>query len=146
MAAPVLSASPPAPLPMYDPVLPPAHCSSCDLSYAPADAGDRRWHSTYHARVDKLAAHLGRWPAGYSERERQKEEGCRLLQHGATLDEKLRGADLVLTALYDRDALQRLHRERPGPPPSFESLLRTVDLVAVIGEEVAPHVRRKHGL
>jgi hypothetical protein len=115
------------------------------LSYAPADAGDRRWHSTYHARVDKLAAHLGRWPAGYSERERQKEEGRRLLD-GATLDEKLRGADLVLTALYDREVLQRLHRERPGPPPSFTSYLRTVDLAAIVGEELAPHVRRQHGL
>lgn len=130
---------------MYDPVIPLAHCSSCDLSYAPADAGDRRWHSTYHARVDKLAALLGRWPAGYSERERQKEEGRRLLD-GATLDEKLRGADLVLTALYDREVLRRLHCARPGQPPSFTSFLRTLDLVAIVGQELAPQVRRQHGL
>ncbi|MFE8599851.1 hypothetical protein [Archangium violaceum] len=130
---------------MYDNVLPPVCCSLCDLGYAPADAEDRRRHATYHARVDKLTAHLGRCPAGYSERERQKEEGRRLLD-GATLDEKLRGADLVLTALYDREVLQRLHRERPGPPPSFTSFLRTVDLAAIVGEEMAPRVRRQHGL
>jgi hypothetical protein len=124
----------------------PTHCSLCDLGYAPSDSGDRRRHSTYHARVDKLAAHLGRWPAGHSERERQKADGDRLLRHGATLAEKLHGADLVLTALYDREALQRLHRERSGQPPSFTSFLRTVDLAAVVGEELAPYVRRQHGL
>jgi hypothetical protein len=129
---------------MYDNP-PPTHCSLCDLGYAPSDAGDRRWHATYHARVDKLAAHLGRWPAGYSERERQKEEGRRLLD-GANLAEKLRGADLVLTALYDREALQRLYCARPGQPPSFTNFLRTVDLAAIVGEEMAPHVRRQHGL
>ena len=131
---------------MYDNTLPLIHCSSCDLSYAPADAEDRRWHSAYHARVEKLAAHLGRWPAGYSERERQKVEGDRLLRYGATLDEKLRGADLVLTALYDREALQRFHRERPGQLPAFTHFLRTVDLVAVLGEDMVPHVRRQYGL
>lgn len=131
---------------MYDTALPPVHCSSCDLSYSPADAGDRRWHATYHARVDKLAAHLGRWPTGHGERERQKAEGDRLLRHGANLAEKLRGADLVLTALYDREALQRLRRERSGQPPSFTSFLSTVDLVPIVGEEMAPHVRRRYGL
>ncbi len=130
---------------MYDNAIPLVRCSLCDLGYAPSDAGDRRWHATYHGRVDKLAAHLGRWPAGYSERERQKEAGRQLLQHGATLDEKLRGADLVLTALYDREVLQCLHRERSGQPLSFTIFLRTLDLVAVVGEEVAPHVRRQHG-
>lgn len=131
---------------MYDNPLPPVCCSTCDLGYAPADAGDRRWHSAYHARVDKLAAHLGRWPAGYSERERQKVDGDRLLRYGANLAEKLHGADLVLTALYDREALQRIHRERPGQPPAFTRFLRTLDLVAVLGEEIAPHVRRQYGL
>jgi hypothetical protein len=121
-------------------------CSSCDLGYAPADAGDRRWHTTYHARVEKLATHLGRWPAGHGERERQKVDGDRLLRHGTNLVEKLHGADLLITALYDREALQHLHRARPGPPPSFTSFLCTVDLVPVVGEEMAPHVRRRYGL
>lgn len=131
---------------MYDNLPPPVYCSLCDLGYAPTDAEDRRRHGTFHARVDKLAAHLGRWPAGYSERERQKEAGRQLLQHGATLDEKLRGADLVLTALYDREVLQRLHRERSGQPLSFTIFLRTLDLVAIVGLELALHVRRQHGL
>lgn len=103
-------------------------------------------HATYHGRVDKLAAHLGRWPTGHSERERQKAEGDRLLRHGANLAEKLRGADLVLTALYDREVLLRLRRSRPGPPPSFEKFLRTQDIEAIVGQQLAPDVRRRHGL
>lgn len=127
--------------------LPPTmHCSLCDLEYAPSDAGDRQMHATYHARVDKLAAHLGRRPVGYSERERQKKEGDDLRLNGATLDEKLRGADLVLTALYDREVLLRLRRSRPGPPPSFEKFLRTQDIEAIVGQQLAPDVRRRHGL
>ncbi|OJH38262.1 hypothetical protein [Cystobacter ferrugineus] len=132
---------------MYDNYIPSSvRCSTCDLGYAPADAGDRRWHATYHARVDKLAVRLGRRPAGRREQERQKDEGDQLLRHGATLDEKLRGADLVLTALYDREVLHCLHRARPGQTPSFTSFLLTVDLAAVVGQEVAPHVLRQHGL
>jgi hypothetical protein len=103
-------------------------------------------HATYHARVDELAAHLGRWPAGYSERERQKKEGDDLRLNGATLDEKLCGADMVLTALYDREVLLRLRRSRLGPPPSFEKFLRTQDIEAIVGQHLAPDVRRRHGL
>lgn len=131
---------------MYDNALPLVRCSLCDLSYVPSDAGDQRCHATDHVRVDKLATHLGRWPMGHSERERQKEEGCRLLQRGATLDEKLHGADLVLTALYDREVLQLFHRARPGQPPFFTRFLRTVDFAAVVGEDMVPHVRRQYGL
>ncbi|WNZ59549.1 hypothetical protein QEG98_26265 [Myxococcus sp. MxC21-1] len=131
---------------MYDNALSLVHCSLCDLGYAPYSAEDRRWHATYHARVDKLAAHLGRWPAGYSERERQKADGDRLIRHGANLADKLSGAELVLTALYDREVLQSLHRQRPRQPPTFTSFLRNLDLAAVVGEEIALHVRQQHRL
>jgi hypothetical protein len=134
---------------MYDNHISPVRCSICDLGYAPGDAGDRRWHVTYHARVDKLAVRLGRWPSGYSERERRKAEGGQLLRYGADLAEKLRGAELVLTALYDREVLLRLQRKRLGRLPDFAKFLRTLnplDLEAHVGKEVALHVRGQYGL
>ncbi|MBN1208536.1 MAG: hypothetical protein JXB05_26990 [Myxococcaceae bacterium] len=134
---------------MYDNHISPVRCSICDLGYAPADAGDRRRHATYHARVDKLVVRLGRWPSGYSERERQKAEGDQLLRSGADLAEKFRGAEMVLTALYDREVLLRLQRKRPGRLPDFAKFLRTLnpeDLEAHVGKEVACHVRRQYGL
>jgi hypothetical protein len=134
---------------MYDNHIPSVRCSICDLGYAPADAGDRRWHATYHARVDKLAVRLGRWPSGYSERERRKAEGDQLLRSGADLAEKLRGAEMVLTALFDREVLLRLQRKRPGRLPDFARFLRTLnplDLEAHVGKEVALHVHRQYGL
>src|SRR5689334_17778110 len=134
---------------MYDNHISPVRCPICDLGYAPADADDRRRHATYHARVDKLAVRLGRWPSGYSERERRKAEGDQLLRSGADMAEKLRGADMVLTALYDREVLLRLQRKRPGRLPDFARFLRTLnplDLEAHVGKEVALHVQRQYGL
>ncbi len=134
---------------MYDNHVSPVRCPICDLGYSPADAGDRRRHATYHARVDKLAVRLGRWPSGYSERERRKAEGDQLLQHGVNLAEKLRGAEMVLTALYDREVLRRLDRMRPERLPDFAEFLRSMDpmdLEAHVGKDVASHVRRQYGL
>jgi hypothetical protein len=134
---------------MYDNHISPVSCSICDLGYAPADAGDRRRHATYHARVDKLAVRLGRWPSGYSARERRKTEGDQFLQHGVNLAEKLRGAELVLTALYDRALLQGVHHTQPERLPDFAEFLcnlNPVDLEAHVGKEVACHVRRHYRL
>lgn len=52
----------------------------------------------------------------------------------------------MLTALYDREALHRLHHERSGQPPAFTRFLRTLDLEAVLGEEMALEVQQQHGL
>lgn len=134
---------------MYDNRISPVHCSICDLGCSPADASDQRWHATYHARVDKLAVRLGRWPSGYSERERRKAEGDQLLRSGADMAEKLRGAEMVLTALYDREVLRRLERMWPGRLPDFAEFLWTLnplDLEAHVGKEVALYVRRQYGL
>lgn len=119
------------------------HCATCHRQVLPDDEQDVLHHREYHQRFLCLAAELGRAPAGYSERERTKVRGYRLVERATSMNLKLVGADLVLVAMHDREAMRALKVGEAKTVP-FRAFVLRQDLQHLFGASVAHALHAKY--
>jgi hypothetical protein len=77
----------------------------------------------------------------------QRERGNEKLRTGATLAERVAGAELVVEALHERSCMAIEGHRRAAEHPGYAEYLRMLDLTRVFGwtPDVPPELNRRYG-
>lgn len=77
-------------------------CYTCEIEFDSSNPEDRRGHAARHRRWVSATHALSYIPDRYAGREEMKTDGDCLLRSEGTLETRVRGAEIIVRARYDR--------------------------------------------
>lgn len=111
-----------------------ATCTLCGLHFCLDVPDDIKTHQARHDAYEEAIDVLGYAPKHYAEREADKKRGHTLAQEGATIDDQIEGALMVIRAWFDRSLDAAIDSGYWKQHPKFELYVSFV-----VGDLVFPN-------